>query len=292
MRVRYHTILGSNRSAFLVRLLGLWALGVGTAAWAQSGEHAGVAPAEQATFAFARLHRPAPQAIAAHFDRIKQSATDFVVADEATLFSRSDSSGAMAVLKRGEYVHRVRESGPWSIVRTLDRRVGFMASSALSNVWILVSKSKQRVFVMREETIVKAFDADMSVVPEGDKERRGSAEHPDQRRTPEGLFYISRRNPHSQFHLALVISYPSPGHAERGLRRGLISREQYAEIVKASMVVKSPPMNTRLGGLIEFHGSGVAGKANWTDGCIALSNGDMEELWDLVEVGTPVLIEP
>ena len=116
--------------------------------------------------------------------------------------------------------------------------------------------------------------------------------NPDQRRTPEGLFYISRLHPHSQFYKALIINYPSPRHAEQGLRLGLINRGQYAAIVDAAMFVRNPPMNTPLGGLIEFHGSGVAGRANWTHGCIALSDSDMDRLWALAEVGTPVLIEP
>ncbi len=248
--------------------------------------------AGQASAEFVRFQRPSPRHIARQFAVIQRSATDVVTVSRAELFARSDSSEVIGALQRGDFVHRAGAKGSWAIVRTLDRRLGYVHAGALSGVWILVSKSKQKVWVLRESDIIATFDADMSEVPEGDKERRGSTANPDQRRTPEGLFYISRLHPHSQFYKALIINYPSPRHAEQGLRLGLINRAQYADIVDAAMFVRNPPMNTPLGGLIEFHGSGIAGKANWTHGCIALSDSDMDRLWALVGVGTPVLIEP
>jgi len=51
-------------------------------------------------------------------------------------------------------------------------------------------------------------------------------------------------------------------------------------------------MNTELGGYIEIHGDGTGERNNWTQGCIAIANGELDRLWDLVTVGTPVLIDP
>ncbi len=242
--------------------------------------------------AFSRLSPIPPKRIKELFGQVTTSAVDIVTSGSVPMYARPSSTHSIAVLDAGDMVHRVRRDGGWSVVRTRDGRIGYIRSGALSNKWVLVAKQKQKVYVYEEETLVAGFDVDLAVNPEGDKEHRGSVLNPEQRRTPEGLFFISKLNPNSKFHKALVLNYPTPRHAERGLRNGIISRHQYAEIVKAAMTFRSPPMNTRLGGWIEFHGLGVKGKANWTDGCIALGNADMDRLYDLVGVGTPVLIVP
>jgi hypothetical protein len=241
---------------------------------------------------FSRLSRIPPRRIHELYERLATSATDIVVSSSVPMYARPASTRPIARLRRGDLVHRVLRKDDWSAVRTVDGRIGYVENEALSDTWILIAKEKQKVYVYKEETLLESFNADLAVNPAGDKEQRGGFSNPDQRRTPEGLFFISKQNPNSKFHRALVINYPTPIHAERGLKSGLISRSEYAEIVKAEMTFRSPPMTTRLGGWIEIHGSGVQGTANWTDGCIALGNSDMDRLYEMVGVGTPVLIIP
>ena len=76
------------------------------------------------------------------------------------------------------------------------------------------------------------------------------------------------------------------------LREGLISQGQYEAIVEANRAFREPPMGTALGGLIELHGQGSGRQRAWTRGCVALRNPHMQELYEMVHVGTPVVIEP
>ncbi|MEA3173104.1 MAG: hypothetical protein QOF42_515 [Gammaproteobacteria bacterium] len=115
--------------------------------------------------------------------------------------------------------------------------------------------------------------------------------------TPVGEFYVCAKNPHSKFFLSLCVSYPNAEDAERGLRDGLIELKEYAQIVEAVHLCKMPPQHTRLGGEIYIHGHPGQGTAyamrpDWTQGCIALDNAAMRDLYDRVELGTPVIIRP
>ena len=122
-------------------------------------------------------------------------------------------------------------------------------------------------------------------------EARARLDEQDLWRTPEGTFFVTRRNPSSQYYRAFVISYPGPVHALRGLEAGIITEAQYETIVRAHQEGREPPQGTALGGLIEIHGSGSGRRTAWTRGCIALRNVHMDELWEIVQVGTPVVIE-
>jgi murein L,D-transpeptidase YafK len=107
--------------------------------------------------------------------------------------------------------------------------------------------------------------------------------------TPIGEFYICAKNPRSKFFLSLCISYPNAAHATRGLEGGLIDRPQYEQILEAVRLRKMPPQHTRLGGEIYIHGQRQDGA---TRGCVALDNEAMQELYDRVDLGTPVIIRP
>jgi murein L,D-transpeptidase YafK len=119
---------------------------------------------------------------------------------------------------------------------------------------------------------------------EGDKEREGD------RRTPEGMFYVCTRNDQSRFHKFLGLSYPGPSDAARGLKAGMITRAEHEAILAAHRERRCPPWKTALGGEVGIHGGGVG--RDWTLGCIALENRDVDELWQALPLGTPVLIEP
>ena len=112
--------------------------------------------------------------------------------------------------------------------------------------------------------------------------------------TPLGDFYICAKNPRSRYFLSMCISYPNAEDAARGLAAGLITPEEHAKILAAMRLRTMPPQHTSLGGEIYIHGHGDApvdanGK-DWTRGCIALANPAMHDLYDLVELGTPVII--
>jgi murein L,D-transpeptidase YafK len=149
---------------------------------------------------------------------------------------------------------------------------------------IEVFKSKRELQFFDAKTLIKTYRIALGTNPKPPKEREGD------KATPEGSYYICRKNPKSQFYLSLGISYPGPRDAERGLKAGLISDREHKAIVEAHRKGTTPPWNTRLGGEIFVHGRGS--KSDWTLGCIALDDSDIEELYRLVPVGTPIAIYP
>lgn len=235
----------------------------------------------------AQLERPVFEV----YDSVSRSGSDYLIRP-ATLFANADSAAPIISVRSGEPVHRLRRAGEWSKIRLPDGTTGYIRHDALADVWLYVSKNRNLLFAFRGKELLHTLPVDLAISVEDDKVRRGSWRNPDDWRTPEGLFYISRKNEHSRFHRALVISFPSPKHAQRAVRTGLISRSHYADIVKANLLLRNPPMTTHLGGWIELHGDGIQGRGNWTHGCIALENEDIDVLWDIVGVGTPIVIEP
>ena len=168
---------------------------------------------------------------------------------------------------------------------------GYLRAEALSNVWIRVDKSDRTMFLYRGADLVRELPADVSL-SDGDKVRRSGLDEPEHWRMPEGVFHVVRLNDESSYYRAFVLSYPNPVHALRGLEQGLIDEPTYRAIVRADADGVAPPMGTRMGGMIEIHGSGSGRREAWTRGCVALRNVHMDDLWDVVQVGTPVVIEP
>ncbi len=182
--------------------------------------------------------------------------------------------------------------GGWLSVRTLDGAHGLIRASAVSNIWVRVSKSEQTLHVYRGRELIYDWPTDLGYNFFADKVKRGSSAEPDHWRTPEGEFFVVAKNPRSQFHRAFVLNYPNAKNAQRGFEEGLISDAEYEAITSAEAQFRVPPMSTALGGFIEIHGDGTGIRSNWTQGCIAITNTQMNTLWDMIQVGTPVLIEP
>jgi hypothetical protein len=216
----------------------------------------------------------------------------YIISQETVMYRSADSTKPYTSVKFREPVDLIRQVGAWSEVSTGDGARGYVLSSQIANTWIRVSKSQSTVFVYRGVELIAEIPADLGYNTFADKERRGTARDRDHWRTPEGTFYIVGKNPRSQFYKAFVLNYPNSDDAARGLRDGLISQAEYAAIVRAEQEGIMPPMNTALGGMIEIHGHGTEGRISWTQGCIAITDAQMDRLWDLVHVGTPVLVEP
>ncbi len=149
---------------------------------------------------------------------------------------------------------------------------------------IEVFKAQRELRLYQADRIIKTYHISLGHNPKPAKEREGDGA------TPEGVYFICCRNPRSQFHLSLGISYPGPRDAERGFKAGLISDSQRQAILDAHRRGTTPPWNTKLGGEIYIHGDGS--NSDWTLGCIALNDKDMDELYPFVSVGTPIVIHP
>jgi murein L,D-transpeptidase YafK len=170
-----------------------------------------------------------------------------------------------------------------------------MPASGPGRYRIVISKSNYSLTLVRDDRAVKTFHAVFGKgYSDGDKVGLGD------QRTPEGDFYICTMHPSKRFYKFLGLSYPGLKHAEDGLRYGMISEAEYRTIKKALDEGQQPPWDTRLGGAVGIHGRMAApadgtrtpGDENWTDGCIALGNADMDELFGVVSLGTPVTILP
>lgn len=131
---------------------------------------------------------------------------------------------------------------------------------------LLVMKSKRKLYLLHDGEVIRAYDIDLGRTPVGDKEEQGDG------KTPEGSYVIDRRNPQSRFYRSLGISYPNQADTAEARRKG-----------------RNP------GGDIFIHGeaawSAYTG-TDWTQGCIALPDKDMTEIFALVDVGTPIEIRP
>lgn len=147
-----------------------------------------------------------------------------------------------------------------------------------------IQKEARLLTVFSGSEPVKDYRMVLGSAPVGDKEREGDG------RTPEGTFYVCSKNDASQYHRSIGLSYPNAENADRGLVSGLISKREHRTILEAIRYMKQPPWNTALGGEIMIHGGGT--RADWTAGCIALSDADAEELFNALPLGTEVTIEP
>lgn len=130
---------------------------------------------------------------------------------------------------------------------------------------IVVHKAPRRMHLLSGNSVLRSFDIGLGGNPLGPKRMEGDG------RTPEGAYWIDRRNPNSSYHLSIGISYPN---------------DQDLTFAKALGV---PP-----GGNIFIHGTPreVNRKPDWTAGCIAVTNREIEDIYAMVQDGTPIFIHP
>lgn len=136
---------------------------------------------------------------------------------------------------------------------------------------VLVIKSERKLFLMSGDSIVRQYDIALGANPTGHKSQEGDE------KTPEGLYELDYKKSDSSFYKAIHISYPN------------------ADDLAAAKEAGVDP-----GGLIMIHGqrngfgwlAPVSQNFDWTNGCIAVTNSEMDEVWNLVSVGTTIEIRP
>ncbi|MHC4065180.1 MAG: L,D-transpeptidase family protein [Planctomycetota bacterium] len=164
-----------------------------------------------------------------------------------------------------------------------------MAGLDLQSPHVVVLKSKRCLHLFDGETLIRTYPIALGHSPVGAKRRVGDG------RTPEGTFRICSKKERSRYHRFLGIDYPDAESARRGLASGLLTAGEAEAIREASAEGRCPPWTTALGGGIGFHGGGIArpnAGADWTAGCIALSDAHIAELFEVLRLGDAVEILP
>ncbi|SFL96139.1 L,D-transpeptidase catalytic domain [Marinobacter zhejiangensis] len=150
-----------------------------------------------------------------------------------------------------------------------------MAASALGEIpaisQVLVRKEERRLYLMAGEDVIRSYRISLGDNPVGHKLYEGDE------RTPEGQYTLDWRNANSDFYKSIHISYPNDRDRELASSWGLDPG--------GSIMIHGLPNNA---GDLAFAFLGL----DWTDGCIAVSNEEMEEIWQLVADGTPIQIVP
>jgi len=157
-------------------------------------------------------------------------------------------------------------------------------SIVVSTPRVVILKSKRVLHLFEGDRLVRTYPIDLGISP------LGSKLHQHDGRTPEGRFRVVTKNPDSAYHRFLGIDYPGIEGLERGLARGLVSEGEAAAIRAAHGEGRCPDWGTALGGGIGIHGGGRGW--DWTGGCVAISDRDIEELFQVLRVGDPIEILP
>lgn len=147
----------------------------------------------------------------------------------------------------------------------------FLAYNGPEVTSLVINKGARKLYLLHNETVLKEYDVDLGFAPNGTKTKRGDG------RTPEGSYLIDRHNPRSRYHLSLGISYPNS-----------------LDVAKAKAAGVDP------GGDIFIHGQPnrrsefkrAKKTPDWTAGCIAVKNEEIEEIYSMVNRGTLITLRP
>jgi murein L,D-transpeptidase YafK len=151
--------------------------------------------------------------------------------------------------------------------------IGILAAEdhATKTDQVIVAKSQRTLTLLSHGKILRAYKVALGGTPVGAKEQQGD------HKTPEGHYILDRRNAKSRFYKSIHVSYPNEQDKQRASQRG-----------------------ASVGGDIMIHGLpngfgwlGATHRAqDWTDGCVAVTNAEIDEIWELVPDGTPIDIQP
>ena len=167
-----------------------------------------------------------------------------------------------------------------------------LAGQAASDeeTWLLVDTGSLVLQVMEGDRVAHTFE-DISIGRYGASRDKVRGDN----QTPIGKFRIGWINDDTRFHRFMGLNYPDAEAARQGYERGLITDEQWRRIRYALNTGNVPPQNTILGGMIGIHGVGqgdleIHGLYNWTNGCVALTNEQIDLLSEWAHIGTRVEI--
>jgi murein L,D-transpeptidase YafK len=165
------------------------------------------------------------------------------------------------------------------------------ASASAEQLRIVVWKQRHVMQLTRGDQVLRQYRVSLGYSPFGRKEIRGDG------RTPVGIYYIYEKRPSDRFRWFLALNYPDRDDADRAFDAGRISADTWADIWLADKFHSQPPWNTPLGGFVGLHGTGgdrwksrMRLVSDWTDGCVAVSDAAIDELYAIVPVGTEVEI--
>jgi murein L,D-transpeptidase YafK len=136
---------------------------------------------------------------------------------------------------------------------------------------VVVRKSERRLYLLHRGEVIRSYRVALGLMPQGPKERAGDF------RTPEGHYQLTRRNTHSDYFLSIQVSYPNADDVRRA--------HSHHTDPGGSIMIHGLPNNLR-------HPPDYYASADWTDGCIALSNSDMVEVWLMTQDNVRVEILP
>ena len=134
---------------------------------------------------------------------------------------------------------------------------------------VVINKGQRRLYLLNNQTVLKSYDIGLGNEPVGDKQFEGDG------KTPEGTYFIDRFNPRSRYYLSVGMSYPN-----------------------AEDIAYAEKMGRKPGGDIFIHGWGPEGrvlapkKRDWTAGCIAVKDNEIEDIYAMLRPGTPIVINP
>lgn len=165
----------------------------------------------------------------------------------------------LAVLAAGYIMEQKKE---YKIDESLKGRVNL----------IIVEKSKRQLSIYHDNELLKIYKISLGKNPAGHKQFEGDS------RTPEGIYYIDSKNPKSRYFLNLGISYPNEKDKEYAAR--------YNKSAGGDIKIHGIPNGFSMAKpLFDIYG-------DWTEGCIAVSNEDMAELYEIIDIGTKIEIKP
>jgi murein L,D-transpeptidase YafK len=134
---------------------------------------------------------------------------------------------------------------------------------------VVVLKGERKLMLMKGDEVLKTYTVALGGNPVGGKVRQGD------RKTPEGNYVLDRHNVHSQYYKSIHISYPNAEDLARARKLGVL-----------------PGGDVFLHGLPNDFRGQHSGPGDWTNGCIALNNAEIDEIWRAVADGTPIEIKP
>ncbi|MCK8516430.1 L,D-transpeptidase [Methylonatrum kenyense] len=157
--------------------------------------------------------------------------------------------------------------------------------------WVLVDTAKKTVAVYDGENTVRTFEG-AAIGRGGTSTVRSRGDNT----TPLGEFRIHWINEESQFHIFLGLDFPDFEHTRKAYANGKLGIDQFLQVTDSLRSNRVPPQTTDLGGHIGIHGVGKADAdvhavSDWTRGCVALTDSQIEDLLEMVEIGTRVVVQ-